>query len=190
MTAFSFKEEFSVLKCLKKIKIIFLSPDSFTFHCCWSARYKRFYNFSILFYSCLKTHLMAFLFETHTAISAFRAMLINYIYFPYLFKSNTMQRVSPIINSQRQPNLEKSEYRGNSESDHLPPTVECKSVAPQPSRLAIFSGVREIVISSYMPTRKICISLLQKNKSIKMKIKPYSSITSNFTYQYLGSRLI
>ena len=112
MTAFSFKEEFSVLKCLKtiKIKIIFLSPDSFTFHWCWSARYKKFYNFSILFYSCLKMHLMAFPFETHTAISAFRAILINYIYSPYLFRSNTMQRVSPIINSQRQPNLEKSEY--------------------------------------------------------------------------------
>ena len=26
--------------------------------------------------------------------------------------------------------------RGNSETDHLPPTVECKSVPPQPSRLA------------------------------------------------------
>ena len=26
--------------------------------------------------------------------------------------------------------------RGNSESDHLPPTVECKLVATQPSRLA------------------------------------------------------
>ena len=47
---------------------------------------------------------------TQTAISAFRAMLINYVYFPYLFKSNTMQHVCPIINSLRQPNLEKSEY--------------------------------------------------------------------------------
>ena len=37
-------------------------------------------------------------------------MLINYVYFPYLFESNTVQRVSPIINSQRQSNLEKSEY--------------------------------------------------------------------------------
>ena len=27
MTAFSFKEEFSVLKCLKTFKIIFLSPE-------------------------------------------------------------------------------------------------------------------------------------------------------------------
>ena len=27
MTVFSFKEEFSVLKCLKKFKIIFLSTD-------------------------------------------------------------------------------------------------------------------------------------------------------------------
>ena len=47
---------------------------------------------------------------TQTAISAFRAMLINYVYFLYLFKSNTIQRVSPTINSQRQPNLKKSEY--------------------------------------------------------------------------------
>ena len=44
-----------------------------------------------------------------TAISAFRAILINHVYFLYLFKSNTMQRVFPIINSHRQPNLEKSE---------------------------------------------------------------------------------
>ena len=43
MTAFPFKEEFSVLKCLKTFKIIFLSPEliSFTSHCCSSARYKK-----------------------------------------------------------------------------------------------------------------------------------------------------
>ena len=37
-------------------------------------------------------------------------MLINYIYYPCLFKSNTVQHVSPIINSQGQPNLGKAEY--------------------------------------------------------------------------------
>ena len=42
----------------------FSLADSFTSHCCWSARYKRSYNFSILFNSCLKTLLIAFSFET------------------------------------------------------------------------------------------------------------------------------
>ena len=49
--------------------------------------------------------------QTPTAISTFHAMLINCVYFPYLFKSNTMQCISPIIHSQRQPNLEKSKYK-------------------------------------------------------------------------------
>ena len=40
-------------------------------------------------------------------------MQINYVYFPYLFKSDTMQCVSPIINFQRQSNVEKSEDTDN-----------------------------------------------------------------------------
>ena len=43
-------------------------------------------------------------------------MLINYVYFPYVFKSNTVQGVCPIINFHRQPNLEKSEYTENTKT--------------------------------------------------------------------------
>ena len=52
--------------CLKTFKIIFSCPELIVLPliCCWSARYKRFYNFSISFYSCLKTLLIAFPFQT------------------------------------------------------------------------------------------------------------------------------
>ena len=126
MTAFSFNEEFSVTKCLKAFKIIFLSPELIALpHI--AVGLQETYNFSILFYSRLKTHLIAFPLNglvfievvwTQTAISAFCAMLINYVYFPYLFKSNTVQRVSAIINSQRQLNLEKSEF--TTDTHHRP----------------------------------------------------------------------
>ena len=47
---------------------------------------------------------------TQTAISSSHAIQVNYSYFPYLFKSNTMQHIFPIINSLRQPNLRKPQY--------------------------------------------------------------------------------
>ena len=71
--------------------IIFLSPERIALSCCWSARYKRFYNFLILYYTRLKTLSIVFFFLlrllnglvfieiawTQTAIRAFRAMRIN-----------------------------------------------------------------------------------------------------------------
>ena len=59
MTAFSFKEEFSVLKCLKTFKIIFLSPELIALPLV-AVGLQETYNFSILFYSCLKMLLIAF----------------------------------------------------------------------------------------------------------------------------------
>ena len=48
--------------------------------------------------------------QAKTAINAFRAMLNNYIYQTYLFKSNTMLHVFQICNSQTWFKLEKSYY--------------------------------------------------------------------------------
>ena len=122
MTAFSFKDEFSVLKCLKTFKINFFSPELialrliavglfdtrdfiyFPFYLLENA----FNSFSLL--RLLNGLVFIEVVQTQTAISAFRAMLINYIYFPLIFKSHTMQCISAIINSQRHFNLEKSEY--------------------------------------------------------------------------------
>ena len=67
MTAFSFKE-FSVLKCLKTIKIIFISPELIALpliaigHGLLDTRDCITFPFYFIpgFYSCLKTHLITF----------------------------------------------------------------------------------------------------------------------------------
>ena len=62
MTAFSFKEEFSVFKVFENIKIIFLSPELIALPLiAVGLLYTRdFTTFFILFYGCLKTILIAF----------------------------------------------------------------------------------------------------------------------------------
>ena len=47
---------------------------------------------------------------TNTAINVFRAMLINYIYLTYIFKSYTMQHVFLTYNSQKLFHFKKSNF--------------------------------------------------------------------------------
>ena len=58
----SFEEELSVLKCWKTFKIIFLSPEliALPFIAVGLLDTRDFITFPFLFYSCLKTLLIAF----------------------------------------------------------------------------------------------------------------------------------
>ena len=100
------------------LNFFFSFADGFTSHLFDK---RDFITFRLYFYSCLKTLLTAFFLLRllngllFIELSRLRLKLALFVpwglatFFHHLFKSNTMQHVSPIINSQRQPNLEKSE---------------------------------------------------------------------------------